>query len=149
MKDLAKLLKKRNKPPGTAPKEWLLAAKLPVSSGYLFIGDPNYDPADAYVATVPPGTYSIEARLRDLGQPAAVPHEPDEGEGLDEARVVAARCQLDRQSQARPSNGEAQTSLRDCVMFRKPTWFGTVRFNPAPVNSGRSSALVSLRTNTP
>src|SRR5437660_11839519 len=66
MKDLAKLLTNPNKPPGTAPKEWLLAAKLPVSSGSLFIGDPFYDPADAYVATVPPGTYRIEARLRDL-----------------------------------------------------------------------------------
>src|SRR6516162_3118548 len=65
--DLAKLLKKRDKPPGPAPQEWLLAAKLPVSSGSLFIGDPSYDPADAYVATVPPGTYLIEARLRDLG----------------------------------------------------------------------------------
>jgi hypothetical protein len=68
MKDLAKLLKKRNKPPGPAPQDWLLATKLPVSSGSLFIGDPNYDPADAYVATVPPGTYQIEARLRDLGR---------------------------------------------------------------------------------
>jgi hypothetical protein len=67
MMDLAKLLKKRNKPPGPAPQEWLLATKLPVPSGSLFIGDPNYDPADAYVATVPPGTYQIEARLRDLG----------------------------------------------------------------------------------
>ena len=66
MMDLAKLLKKREKPPGPAPQEWLLAAKLPVASGSLFIGDPYYDPADAYVATVPPGTYQIEARLRDL-----------------------------------------------------------------------------------
>src|SRR5262249_48885384 len=66
MKDLAKLLKKREKPPGRAPQEWLLATNLPVSSGSLFIGDPYYDPADAYVATVPPGTYQIEARLRDL-----------------------------------------------------------------------------------
>jgi hypothetical protein len=65
--DLAKLLKKRDKPPGPAPDEWLLATKLPVFSGSLFIGDPYYDPADAYVATVPPGTYRIEARLRDLG----------------------------------------------------------------------------------
>jgi hypothetical protein len=66
MMDLAKLLKKRDKPPGPAPQEWLLAAKLPIASGSLFIGDPYYDPADAYVATVPPGTYQIEARLRDL-----------------------------------------------------------------------------------
>jgi hypothetical protein len=66
MMDLAKLLKKREKPPGPAPQEWLPAAKLPVASGSLFIGDPYYDPADAYVATVPPGTYQIEARLRDL-----------------------------------------------------------------------------------
>jgi hypothetical protein len=65
--DLAKLLKKRDKPPGPAPQEWLLATKLPVSSGSLFIGDPYYDPADAYVATVPPATYQIEAWLRDLG----------------------------------------------------------------------------------
>jgi hypothetical protein len=34
--DLAKLLKKRDKPPGPAPKEWLLATKLPVSSGSLY-----------------------------------------------------------------------------------------------------------------
>jgi hypothetical protein len=67
MPDLAKLLKKRNKPPGPAPPGWLPAARLPVPSGALFIGDPFYDPADAYVATVPPGTYQIEARLRDLG----------------------------------------------------------------------------------
>jgi len=67
MKDLAKLLKKRNKPPGRAPQEWAFAARLPVSGESLFIGDPNYDPADAYVAKVPPGTYRIEARLRDLG----------------------------------------------------------------------------------
>ena len=67
MKDLAKLLKKREKPPGRAPREWLFAAKLPVTSGSLFVGDPYYDPADAYVATVPPGTYRIEAQLRDLG----------------------------------------------------------------------------------
>ena len=67
MKDLAKLLKKREKPPGPAPQEWLFATKLPVSSGSLFMGDPYYDPADAYVATVPPGTYRIEAQLRDLG----------------------------------------------------------------------------------
>jgi hypothetical protein len=67
MTDLATLLKKRNKPPGPAPQEWLPAAKLPVPSGSLFIGDPYYDPADAYVATVPPGIYQIEARLRDLG----------------------------------------------------------------------------------
>jgi hypothetical protein len=67
MMDLATLLKKRNKPPGRAPQKWLVAATLPVSSGSLFIGDPNYDPADAYVATVPPGTYQIAARLRDLG----------------------------------------------------------------------------------
>jgi hypothetical protein len=67
MKDLAKLLKKREKPPGRAPQEWLFGTKLPVSSGSLFIGDPYYDPADAYVATVPPGTYRIEAQLRDLG----------------------------------------------------------------------------------
>src|SRR5262249_60746814 len=67
MKDLAKLLKKREKPPGRAPQEWLFATKLPVASGSLFIGDPYYDPADAYVATVPPGTYQIEARLLDLG----------------------------------------------------------------------------------
>src|SRR5438105_11948700 len=67
MKDLAKLLKQRDKPPGPAPQEWLLATKLPVPSGSLFIGDPSYDPADAYVVTVPPGTYQIEARLRDLG----------------------------------------------------------------------------------
>jgi hypothetical protein len=66
MMDLAKLLKKREKPPGPAPQKWLLATKLPVASGSLFIGDPYYDPADAYVATVPPGTYQIEARLRDL-----------------------------------------------------------------------------------
>jgi hypothetical protein len=64
--DLAKLLKKRDKPPGPAPQEWLLATKLPVSSGSLFIGDPYADPADACVATVPLGTYRIEARLRDL-----------------------------------------------------------------------------------
>src|SRR5262245_9342651 len=62
MKDLAKLLKKRHKPSGPAPQEWLFATKLPVSSGSLFIGDPYYDAADAYVATVPPGTYRIEAR---------------------------------------------------------------------------------------
>src|SRR5207253_615906 len=67
MMDLAKLLKKREKPPGPAPQEWLLATKLPVPSGSLFIGDPSYDPADAYVVTVPPGTYQIDARLRDLG----------------------------------------------------------------------------------
>jgi hypothetical protein len=67
MLGLAKLLKKRNKPPGPAPQEWLLATKLPVASGALFIGDPYSDPADAYVATVPPGTYQIEARLLDLG----------------------------------------------------------------------------------
>lgn len=67
MYDLAKLLKQRNKPPGPAPQEWLFATKLPVFSGSLFVGDPNYDPADAYVATVPAGTYRIEARLRDLG----------------------------------------------------------------------------------
>jgi hypothetical protein len=66
MTDLAKLLKKRNKPPGPAPEEWLPAAKLLVSSGCLFIGDPYYDAADAYVATVPPGRYQIEARLRDV-----------------------------------------------------------------------------------
>jgi hypothetical protein len=68
MRDLAPLLNKREKPPGPAPQEWLLATKLPVSSGSLFIGDPYYDPADAYVATVPPGTYEIEAQLRDLGR---------------------------------------------------------------------------------
>ncbi len=67
MPNPAKLLKKRNKPPGPAPQGWLPATKLPVPSGSLFIGDPFYDPADAYVATVPPGTYQIEARLRDLG----------------------------------------------------------------------------------
>jgi hypothetical protein len=67
MKDLANFLKKRNRPPGPAPQEWLFATKLPVSSGSLFVGDPYYDPADAYVATVPAGTYRIEARLRDLG----------------------------------------------------------------------------------
>jgi hypothetical protein len=66
--DLAKLLKKRDNPPGPAPREWLLAAKLTVSSGSLFIGDPYYDPADAYVAAVPPGTYRIEARLRDRAE---------------------------------------------------------------------------------
>jgi hypothetical protein len=66
MMDLAKLLKKRDHPPGHAPLEWLLAAKLPVLSGSLFIGDPYADAADAYAATVPPGTYQIEARLRDL-----------------------------------------------------------------------------------
>jgi len=66
--DLAKLLKKRDKPPGPAPEEWLIATKLPVPSGSLFIGDPFYDPDDAYVATIPPGTYRIEARLRDLGK---------------------------------------------------------------------------------
>jgi hypothetical protein len=66
MMDLAQLLKKRNKPPGPAPRKWLLAAQLPIESGSLFVGDPNYDPADAYVATVPPGTYRIEAQLRDL-----------------------------------------------------------------------------------
>ncbi|MFL5241813.1 MAG: hypothetical protein ACJ8FY_06870 [Gemmataceae bacterium] len=66
--DLAQLLKKRNRPPGPAPQEWLPAATLPIASGSLFIGDPYYDPADAYVATVPPGTYQIEARLRDLGR---------------------------------------------------------------------------------
>jgi hypothetical protein len=67
MRDLAPLLKKRNKPPGPAPREWLLAAKLHVSSGSLFVGDPYYDAADACVAAVPPGIYQIEARLRDLG----------------------------------------------------------------------------------
>jgi hypothetical protein len=67
MMDLATLLKKRHKPPGPAPRGWLLATTLPVSSGSLFIGDPSYDPADGYVATVPAGTYQIEARLRDLG----------------------------------------------------------------------------------
>jgi hypothetical protein len=66
MKDLAPFLKKRNRPPGHAPRGWLLATTLPVSSGSLFIGDPYYDPADAYVATVPPGTYRIEAQLRDI-----------------------------------------------------------------------------------
>jgi hypothetical protein len=64
--DLAKLLKKRNKPPGRAPQKWLPATKLPVSSGFLFIGDPYAGPADAYVATVLPGTYQLEGRLRDL-----------------------------------------------------------------------------------
>jgi hypothetical protein len=68
MKDLAPILKKRNRPPGRAPKGWLLATKLPISSGSLFIGDPYADAADAYVATVPPGTYRIEAQLRDLGK---------------------------------------------------------------------------------
>ncbi len=67
MKNLAKLLKKRAKPPGRAPQEWLFATKLPISSGSPFIGDPYYDPGDAYVAAVPPGTYRIEAQLRDLG----------------------------------------------------------------------------------
>jgi hypothetical protein len=67
MPDLATLLKNRGKPPGPAPQEWLVAAELPVPSGSLFIGDPNYDPADAYVARVPAGTYRIEAWLRDLG----------------------------------------------------------------------------------
>jgi hypothetical protein len=68
MKDLAPILKKRNRPPGRAPKGWLLATKLPISSGSLFIGDPYADAADAYVAPVPPGTYRIEAQLRDLGK---------------------------------------------------------------------------------
>lgn len=66
MKNLADFLKKRNRPPGPAPKGWLPAEKLSVSSGSLFIGDPYYDPADAYVATVTPGTYKIEAKLRDF-----------------------------------------------------------------------------------
>jgi len=68
MKDLAPILKKRNRPPGRAPKGWLLATTLPISGGSLFIGDPYADAADAYVATVPPGTYRIEAELRDLGK---------------------------------------------------------------------------------
>ena len=68
MKDLAPILKKRNRPPGRVPKGWLLATKLPISSGSLFIGDPYAAAADAYVATVPPGTYRIEAQLRDLGK---------------------------------------------------------------------------------
>jgi hypothetical protein len=67
MMELTNFLKKRNKPPGPAPQEWLPATKLPVPSGSLFIGDPSYDQADAYVATVPPGTYQIDAQLRDLG----------------------------------------------------------------------------------
>jgi hypothetical protein len=45
--DLGPLIKKRNRPPGPAPREWLLAAKLSVTGGSLFIGDPYYDPADA------------------------------------------------------------------------------------------------------
>jgi hypothetical protein len=64
--DLGPLIKKRNRPPGPAPHEWLLAAKLPITGGSLFIGDPYYDPADAYVAKVPSGTYRIEARLRNF-----------------------------------------------------------------------------------
>src|SRR5262245_1633662 len=68
MLHLSKLLKKREKRPGPAPQEWSLAAKLPVPGGSLFIGDPSYDPADAYVAAVPAGTYQIQARLRDLGR---------------------------------------------------------------------------------
>jgi hypothetical protein len=67
MLDLAPFLKKRSKPPGPAPQEWLLAAKLPVSSGSLFVGDPFHDAADAYVASMPAGTYEIQAWLRDLG----------------------------------------------------------------------------------
>jgi hypothetical protein len=68
MRDLAKYLKKRNRPRARAPKGWLLATKLPVSSGSLFVGDPYADAADAYVATIPPGIYRIEAQLRDLDQ---------------------------------------------------------------------------------
>src|SRR5262249_28002310 len=64
--DLGPLIKKRDRPPGPAPEEWLLAAKLSLTAASLFIGDPSYDPADAYVAKVPPGTYRIEARLRDF-----------------------------------------------------------------------------------
>ena len=66
-KDLATLLKKRSKPPGRTPKEWLFAAKLDVPSGSLFVGDPHLDPDDAYVAKVPSGTYIVEAKLKDAG----------------------------------------------------------------------------------
>ena len=46
-------------------------------------------------------------------------------------------------------NGDAQTARIDLSTEASPTRLGTVRFNPAPVKSLRSSTFVSLRTKTP
>jgi hypothetical protein len=64
--ELAKFLKKRERPSGPAPDKWLSAVKLKVQNGSLFVGDPHLDPADAYVARVPAGKYILEAKLRDF-----------------------------------------------------------------------------------
>jgi len=54
-----------------------------------------------------------------------------------------------RHEYARSVNGEAHTSCTARTISSNPTTLGTVRFSPAPVKPGKSSTLVSLRTNTP
>ena len=67
-----------------------------------------------------------------------------------EAYTCWGRSILDcRHAKARLLNGEAHTLGMADSTLSTPTTLGIVLFNPAPVKPGRSSTLVSLRTNTP